>query len=100
MTDERKAAIKERAADWLLQQGVSTVLLVAILVSIGYGFRYAMTTAIPQHIETLRGMVRDVEASHREERETRDKKFLEDHERDRQLIREFIFNSKTKPVEN
>lgn len=44
---------KESMFDWLFQQGVSTVLLFAILCAIGYALQYAMTTAIPQHIQSI-----------------------------------------------
>lgn len=97
MTDETKATIKERAAEWVFQQGVSTVLLVAILAALGWIARYGLVTAIPNHIAALRQIVIDVESSHREERELRDKKFLEQHEKEREFLREVINSRK---VEN
>lgn len=45
--------LKEKALEWLFQQGASTVLLVGILGSLLYGLHYAMTTAIPKHLEQI-----------------------------------------------
>lgn len=38
---------------WLAAQGVSTVLLCLILLALLYGMKYAMETAIPQHLDTI-----------------------------------------------
>ncbi len=43
----------ERAADWLFQQGTSTVLLVGIWATMAWGGWYAMTTAIPAHLTQI-----------------------------------------------
>lgn len=49
MTDEQKIALKQRAFDWLIQQGSSTVILSAILAFGGY----AVVNVVPAHIAAL-----------------------------------------------
>jgi hypothetical protein len=46
MTSE---SIKERLIEWLLQQGVSTILLCCILAFMGYGIIYM----VPAHLEMI-----------------------------------------------
>lgn len=45
--------IKEKVMDWLSQQGVSTVLLAAILVVLGWLGYFGMTTAVPAHLRQI-----------------------------------------------
>lgn len=60
MTDEQKASLKDRAAEWVFQQGTSTVLLIFIAAGAWYG--------IPRGIESLKQTLTQMELSHREER--------------------------------
>src|SRR5678815_3138115 len=66
---------KSAAASWLASQGVSTVLLVAILAAMTYCGNYAVKTAIPAHLEQIqkgyreqandnKETVRDINAAH------------------------------------
>lgn len=81
MTDERKAAIKERIVEWALSQGTSFVIALMLLGAIGWGGRYALTEAIPQHIAAIQKLFIELETRHRAEREDRDEKW-------RDLVRE------------
>lgn len=55
---------KIRAANWLFSQGTSTVLLCAILGVNVWGGYYAMTTAIPQHINAIQAGYDRMDAKH------------------------------------
>lgn len=43
----------EKATEWLFQQGVSTILLCAILGWLAWVSNYALNTAIPGHISQM-----------------------------------------------
>jgi hypothetical protein len=64
---------------WMQSQSFNNVLLVAILVSLGWGTYWTMSEAIPMHIKTIqtgykeieannRDMIKDLDEAHREER--------------------------------
>lgn len=55
LTDEEiaKLGTKEIVIRWLMKQGPVTFLLFAILLAIGYGGYYTMTTAIPLHLQQI-----------------------------------------------
>lgn len=67
-TTNQKTDIKAKAADWLLGQPFNNVLLVSILFAIGYGFHYAITIAVPAHLQMIQQGYREMEQSHKEER--------------------------------
>lgn len=73
-------------ARWIANQGVPTVLLFCILAS-GW---YFVRDQVPLHLQAIRDGYKQIEASHREEREERDKKFSEERGKDRELIRAII----------
>ena len=74
MTDQTKEAL----IDWLKQQGVSTVLLCAILAFIGYGVIFL----VPVHIEMIKDGYQEVTDRHAVTVE----KIVESHDRDRQMF--------------
>lgn len=55
---------KDIAARWIFGQDVSTVLLVGILVSLWYFGWYAMTQAIPAHLQSIQAGYERIEANH------------------------------------
>lgn len=70
MADEPKTeSAKSKAVDWLLGQPFNNVLLVAILGSIAYGFYYGVTVAVPAHLQMIQQGYREMEQSHKEERQ-------------------------------
>lgn len=70
MADEPKTeSAKSKAVDWLLGQPFNNVLLVAILGSIAYGFYYGVTVAVPAHLQLIQQGYREMEQSHKEERQ-------------------------------
>jgi hypothetical protein len=74
VTDQTKEAL----IDWLKQQGVSTVLLCAILAFIGYGVIFL----VPVHIEMIKDGYQEVTDRHAVTVE----KIVESHDRDRQMF--------------
>lgn len=105
--DNKQVDWKSIAATWLTQQGVSTILLFCTFVSGWYGAAYLVNVAIPAHIASVKEGYAKYESSHREERderdkryylerEDRDKRYTEEREKDRSLLREFLFNGNTK----
>jgi hypothetical protein len=69
---------KEAIIDWLKQQGVSTVLLCAILVFIGYGVIFL----VPVHIEMIKDGYKEITDRHAVTIE----KIVDSHDRDRQMF--------------
>ena len=69
---------KEAIVDWLKQQGVSTVLLVAILAFIGYGVVFL----VPLHIQMIKDGYKEIAERHAITVE----KIVESHDRDRQMF--------------
>ena len=69
---------KEAIIDWLKQQGVSTVLLCAILAFIGYGVVFL----VPVHIEMIKDGYQEITDRHAITVE----KIVESHDRDRQMF--------------
>ena len=51
---------------WLFSQGVSTVMLAAILIAMAYGGNYAMTTGIPAHLKQIQDGYREQGAANKE----------------------------------
>ena len=74
MTIETKEAI----IDWLKQQGVSTVLLCAILAFIGY----AVVFLVPVHLTMIKDGYKEVSERNSQTIE----KIVESHEKDRQMF--------------
>ena len=54
-------------ADWLTSQSFNNVLLLAILVALGTGVKYALDVAIPNHIKMIQNGYERQEASHERE---------------------------------
>lgn len=69
---------KEAIVDWLKQQGVSTVLLCAILAFIGYGVVFL----VPVHIEMIKDGYREISERHSATVE----KLVDSHDKDRQMF--------------
>lgn len=82
MTDERRLEIRERAAEWIFQQGVSTVLLCAILGWIAW--------SVPRQVDAIAATLKEMESSHREERERRDATITGLLQRNRELLLELF----------
>lgn len=61
-----RSSLKVLAFKWLAKQGVTTVLLCAILGAMLYGGYYAMTTAIPEHITSIRAGYKEVAIEHKQ----------------------------------
>lgn len=76
-----RAGIREQLSDWLFQQGVSTVLLFAILA----GGMYAARVMVPAHIESIKDGYQKIEDSHRKEREDYLKSMVEQRDKDREV---------------
>lgn len=53
MANGDQVSLKSRALDWLFQQGVSTVLLAAILGLLAWGGKYMLEHAIPDHLRSI-----------------------------------------------
>ena len=68
-----RSSVKVLIVKWIAKQGVTTVLLIAILGAILYGGYYAMTTAIPQHLDRIQAGYREVSIEHRTAIETIEK---------------------------
>ncbi len=77
-------------ARWLANQGVSTVVLFAILASGWYGGNYVVREAVPAHLRSIKEGYTEIEKSHREEREERDRRFSDEHAKDRELMRQIL----------
>jgi inner membrane protein involved in colicin E2 resistance len=69
---------KEAIIDWLKQQGVSTVLLCAILAFIGY----AVVFLVPVHIAMIKDGYKEVAERNSQTIE----KIVESHEKDRHMF--------------
>lgn len=66
MTDTENKTVRDRLLEWLFQQGVSTVLLVAILSTLAYFGNYEQRVAIPQRIRDIQaGYDRNLEVHRR-----------------------------------
>jgi sirohydrochlorin ferrochelatase len=73
---------KEAVIDWLKQQGVSTVLLIALLTFAGY----AVTFLVPQHITLIKDGYKEMAESH----EATVQKVIDSHDKDRQMFIEIL----------
>lgn len=58
----------DAAVKWLFGQPFNNVLLIAILVSIGWGTHYGVTTAIPAHLKQIQDGYELLDKSHTIER--------------------------------
>ena len=83
----------ERIVDWLLTQGISTVLLCAILAFLGYGIVYM----VPAHLEQIQGGYREVtnQTTQSLEKTTGEftrslDKLVESHDKERDMFIEWI----------
>lgn len=83
---ETPSTWKDRLAEWLFSQGVSTVLLVAILAAIAYGGHHAMTTAIPKHLEQIQRGYKEVSEDHRQTV----KEIVDSNERERKVLHDWL----------
>lgn len=73
---------KEKVIEWLFQQGVSTVLLVAILTFLGY----AVTVMVPKHFDQIeKGYGRNAEITAKAI-----ESIAASHDRDRQMFIDLI----------
>lgn len=90
MTDERRLEIRERAAEWIFQQGVSTVLLCAILGWLAW--------SVPRQVDAIAETLKEMESSHRQEREQRDATIAALLQRNRDLLLELIRDNGKRPI--
>lgn len=79
--DFDKIPLKTLAARWLFSQGVSTLLLFAILVGMYKMADYAMNTAIPEHLKQIQAGYEKIEAGHAKEVESLRSTFDKERER-------------------
>ena len=75
---------RSRMYDWLFSQGVSTVLLFAILIAVGYLGNYALTTAVPAHLKTIQDGYREIQAENKVQQKELLERFKDDRTRDRE----------------
>jgi ABC-type thiamine transport system substrate-binding protein len=61
--------IIDKFASWLTGQSFNNILLMSILACIMWGGWFAMTTAIPAHLQQIQNGYESLTDSHREERE-------------------------------
>lgn len=81
--DFDKIPLKTLAARWLFSQGVSTLLLFAILVGMYKMADYAVNTALPEHLKQIQSGYEKIEAGHAKEVEALRSTFEKDIERER-----------------
>lgn len=82
------ATLREAVLNWLLQQGVSTVLLLLILVALGYGVPNYVVPAIQKGYEqNSKSLERSLEMSITA-RDRELKVIMEAHDRDREAFRD------------
>ena len=70
-----KLPLKELLIRWILSQGVSTILLMAILFGVYRGMDYAMDVAIPEHLRQIQSGYEKIENNHTKEVEALRKTF-------------------------
>lgn len=58
----------KNAVEWIRGQTFNNILLLAILASIGVAQWYAMTTAIPSHLQTIQDGYERINSQHEAER--------------------------------
>lgn len=68
MTDDKEPSIKNQVIAWAAGQPFNNVLLLAILIAIGWGMYFGMTTAIPAHLKQIQDGYQSLTEAHREER--------------------------------
>lgn len=78
MSPEVRRKLLEVSVNWLLQQGVSTVLLFLLLIGGGYFVRQE----VPRYVEMILDTHRDIEADHTKQLELVEKSYERDQERD------------------
>ena len=93
MSPERKAQILAKATEWLLQQGITAVLLFCVL---GY-IAYALERVVPRHIDRqnegrLKEIEKLTESSERQLNRISDS-FDRDQERDETRYRDLMIRS-------
>lgn len=71
---------------WLYSQGVSTVLLVLILIAIYRAFYYVLKTAIPDHLKTIQDGYERIQTSHERQVVTLADTFRKERELERQHV--------------
>jgi hypothetical protein len=67
MTSEDAKSYLRVFADWMTSQSFNNILLMAILVALGTGVKYALDVAIPNHIRMIQSGYEKQEASHERE---------------------------------
>lgn len=68
-TDNQQQKLTNQIISWAAGQPFNNVLLLAILGCIMWGGWFAMTTAIPAHLQQIQRGYESLTESHREERE-------------------------------
>ena len=68
MPDDQKQNLTSQVVSWAAGQPFNNVLLLAILGSIMWGGYFAMTTAIPSHLQQIQTGYEALTNAHREER--------------------------------
>ena len=81
--DFDKIPLKTLAARWLFSQGVSTLLLFAILVGMYKMTDYAINIAVPEHLKQIQLGYEKIESGHAKEVEALRATFEKEIERER-----------------
>lgn len=79
---------KEQAATWVFQQGVSTVLLVAILCYGAYISQYVVDVAVPKHLDAITTGFKMQAEAHEKAVDKMTNEWVKERELTRELLRE------------
>lgn len=87
----------EKFWDWLYKQGVSTVLLILIFGALCWFGHYAVTTAIPQHLQQIQDGYEKIQSGfersqlkHSERLKDVIESYKDDQERDQRTIERLL----------
>lgn len=87
-------SLKQIAANWLLNQGTSTVLLFAIAAGVWVGGSYAIREGIPSHLKQIQDGYEKLEGSFSKDLD----RVLKNAEDERTFHREVIREMKAEPA--
>lgn len=94
-TPDQPKTWKERGAEWLIQQGPTVAVLVAMLTVVSYGGWQALTVIIPGQIDKITTSHTEAVKSEASEHKEAVKALIESHDKDRQLYGELLRERRT-----
>lgn len=98
MPENEQKSWKDKLVNWAIGQPLTNQLLVAILLAIGFGGRWAATVAIPAHLKQIQDGYRDLATEMQDRHQTERAEAIRTYDRWIEWIREDNASRKGKTV--